>query len=147
MRRKKRCPYCGKLFCPHSRLGDRQITCGNTSCKQQQQKHRYNCWKRNNLNLLRDNQRDWRQNHVKYWKRYRRKHPEYVKRNRIQTRLRKSLSKTGLQNNADILQRIDSQMEFWSFQRFAKQPRSIFPLLFVYDQARKQRSNLMEGFT
>lgn len=51
-------------------------------------------------------------------------------------------SKTGLQNRTDILQPLVSQMEFWSFPRFAKCPRSIASLLIAYKAARTRHVTL-----
>lgn len=137
-KRKKRCPWCRKIFVPHSRLGDRQITCGSKECAKKQQHLNYKRWVRENLDDHRENQRDWRKDHPEYWKTYRTDHPKYTEHNRIQTKLRKSLSKLGLQNKLDILQVAEKQVKFWNFARFAKQPRSIFPLLY----ARSRNQNI-----
>jgi hypothetical protein len=37
-----------------------------------------------------------------------------------------------LQKRIDILQVTEKQMEYWSLAHFAKQPRSLIPLLWVY---------------
>ncbi len=133
-RREKRCPWCNEIFTPHPRLGGRQITCGNGDCIKKQQYHNYKRWVRENLKDHHENQHYWREAHPDYWKAYRRNHTKYTERNRIQSKLRKSLSKTGLQNKLDILQLREKQIKFWNFPRFAKQPRSLFPLLFAYRQ-------------
>lgn len=130
-RRKKQCPWCPKTFIPHPRLGDRQITCGSEECKHQQKLFDHRRWKRKNRYDYLKGLQDWRENHRHYWKSYRLDHPAYTANNRTQTRLRKPLSKLGLQKRIDILQVTEKQMEFWQLPQFAKQPRSIFPLLYA----------------
>jgi hypothetical protein len=130
-RRKKQCPWCTKGFNPHHRLGDRQITCGSKECKHKQKLFDHRRWKRKNRYDYLKGLQDWRESNRYYWKKYRLDHPAYTTSNRIQTRLRKPLAKLGLQKRIDILQLTEKEMEFWQLPRFAKQPRSIFPLLYV----------------
>jgi len=78
------CIHCGKSFKSNPRVKN-QIYCSQKEC----QKARRARWQR--LKMARDpdykeNQarcyRQWRKKHLRYQGYYRRKHPEYVKRNR-----------------------------------------------------------------
>lgn len=134
IQRKKRCPWCSTLFDPHPRLKDHQKTCGSGECKRLQNLSAQRRWKKRERETCRQNQKDWRLNHPGYWINWRQRHPDYVVRNRVQSRIRKSFSKLGLQKKLDILQLPETQSNFWNFPRFAKQTRSLIPLLFVYAQ-------------
>jgi hypothetical protein len=89
-------------------------------------------WKRKNHDACFENQKNWRAANPDYWRTYREKNPGYTKRNRVQSRLRKKMSKVGLQRKLDILEVSVISMEFWNLPRFAKQTRSLTPLLCVY---------------
>ena len=78
------------------------------------------------------NQRDWHKHHPHYYLTYRSKNPEYSERNRIQTRTRKSLLKSGLQNVLDISQLTDLSAQYCGTTRFAKCPPMTAYLLLVY---------------
>lgn len=125
MNRDKDCPYCRTTFTPHPHLGPRQITCGRDDCKRRQKLLAHKRWKDKNLKIYLDNQVDWRGRHPDYWKTYRKEHPDYAERNRVQTRLRKSRSKDGLQKRIVNLQPFESLAYFINIPRFAKLPRSI----------------------
>ena len=62
MRRRRRCPICGRWFYPHPRAGARQRVCSDPEC--QQERHRRNC-------------ADWRQ-----------RNPDYDREGRLRGRLR-----------------------------------------------------------
>lgn len=133
--RKKRCPWCHKVFAPHPRLGRRQVSCGGERCRRQQKRLADKRYKQNNQDIYLANRQEWLNRNPGYWKQYRTDHSQYAARNRVQTKLRKSLSnssKSGLQKRIDILQPLESQMEFWNLPRFAKAPRSIVPILYAY---------------
>lgn len=57
--RRKRCPFCQTLFCPHPRLGSRQWTCGAPAC--QRQRHAASCcaWRRRNRAVTRTHYQDY----------------------------------------------------------------------------------------
>lgn len=115
IRRKMRCPWCSALFVPHPRLKSRQRTCGSADCKRRQNLLAQRRWKRRNPIVYRQGQSDWKRvRNDNFWKDWRDEHPEYVVRNRILTRIRKSLfkRKTGLQRKLDILQLFEKQVKF-----------------------------------
>jgi len=136
MKRKRRCKWCGKCFFPNHRLGKRQKCCGRVDCRQKQKNKAHNLLKSKNKKAYLVGLKDWRVENPEYWKTYRENHPEYTDRNRNQTRIRKSfsVSKTGLQKRIDILQLSEKQMEFWSLVRFAKENRSLTPLLYAINR-------------
>ncbi len=133
MRSKHICPWCKRPFFPHPRLGHRQKSCGCPECKKKQKALSQLRWVAKNKKVYKDGQHDWRQNHPDYWKKYRASHPAYVINNRAQSRIRKAfaLSKTGLQKRIDILQLPNNKPNLWNLNRFAKQSRSLFPILFA----------------
>lgn len=135
MNSKRVCPWCKRLFSPNPRLGPRQKCCGSPACKKKQKALSQSRWVAKNKKVYTDGQCDWRKNHPDYWKKYRASHPVYVANNRAQSRIRKAftLSKTGLQKRIDILQLPDNQPSLWNLSRFAKQSRSLFPILFAKD--------------
>jgi hypothetical protein len=57
--RRKRCPFCQTLFCPHPRLGARQRTCGAPAC--QRERHAQSCrrWRRRNRAVTRTHYQDY----------------------------------------------------------------------------------------
>lgn len=132
MNQQKKCLFCGRSFFPHPRLGQRQKSCGGNDCKRKQKRLSQQFWQKREHADYQQAQRDWRSQHPDYWKSYRKGHPAYVKRNRTQTRIRKKLRKGGLQKRIDILQVIEKQMKPWKLGPFAKQNRSLAPLLWVY---------------
>lgn len=130
--RQRRCTWCPVWFVPSPRLKDRQRSCGRSDCKRRQKLFSHGRWKQRERELYRQGQRDWRTAHPGYWKTYRETHLIYVQRNRLQSRVRWSLAQQTLQKRIDILELTEITPEYWNFPRFAKQPRSLFPLLFAY---------------
>ncbi len=131
-RKRKRCPWCQKVFIPNPRLKERQRSCGEPECNREQKRSSQRQWKVKEKEAYVQNQRDWRKNNPDYWREYRASHSEYTIRNRDQTRICKSLRRLGLQKRIDILQLSEKQMEFWDLRRFAKSSRSLLPLLHAY---------------
>lgn len=128
------CPWCLKNFAPHPRLGARQKCCGWVDCRKKQKNLSHKQWKFHNIEIYRANQRDWHEAHPDYWRSYRLAHPEYVERNRRQTKARKHLPLTdkSLQKRIDILQLTEINAVSWSIPRFAKSPRSLTLPLSAY---------------
>jgi hypothetical protein len=89
---RRRCPFCRRWFYPHPRLKQRQKTCGRPECRQKQK---------------RKSNHQWRTKHPDYFcgayayqkeiygtradnkRRYRRQHPDYVRRNAAFVRKRR----------------------------------------------------------
>jgi len=111
----------------------KQVSCGQPVCKKKQKNKSHTRWKTNNKAIYNAGQKDWRLSHPDYWKKYRTAHSQYTTNNRQQSKIRKALSikKTGLQKRIDILQPLEKQMKFWCLRRFAKENRSLTPLLYA----------------
>lgn len=133
MVRNRKCPWCHKWFSPHPRLRDRQKSCGRKICKQKQKRLSQKNWQRQNRIRFLKGLSDWGKAHRHYWKKYREEHPAYEKRNRFQSKIRWAQSKHTLQKRIDILQVTDKSVKYWNLPLFAKETRSLTPLLWAYD--------------
>lgn len=130
--RERKCPWCQKWFEPHPRLKDRQKSCGHSECKRKQKRLSQRNLQRRDRAAYQLAQRDWRGKTPDYWKIYRKEHPDYAERNRLQSKIRWQQSKLTLQKRIDILELTENIMEYWHLPLFAKRPRSIYPLLWAY---------------
>lgn len=92
MNQKIRCanPACRRLFLPNPHVKNHRY-CNRKAC----QSLRKRLWQRQKMKNdpdYRDNQRDaqqcWMEQNRDYWRQYRDRHPEYVKRNRLLQRQR-----------------------------------------------------------
>lgn len=88
----KECERCGKSFEAHPRLGKRQRVCAGEVCRQWLAQEGKRQWLQNNRDYYsgaaeRQRIQQWAAQRG-YWKTYRRKHPDYVERNRKATRER-----------------------------------------------------------
>ena len=81
MRRRSRCPICGKWFYPHPRAGNRQRVCSDRKC--QRERHRRNC-------------SDWRG-----------RNPDYDREGRLRGRLRPEREEGGGPGSYAPLEQID----------------------------------------
>lgn len=130
--RKKQCKWCQKQFSPHPRLKDRQKSCGSNDCKRKQKRLSQRNLQSRDRAAYQLAQRDWRAKNPNYWKTYRKEHPDYTQRNRVQSKLRWQQAQLTLQKRIDILQLAENTIKYWNLLCFAKQPRSIHPLLWAY---------------
>lgn len=130
--RKRRCLWCPIRFVPQHRLGCRQRSCGGAACKRKQKRLSQHRWQKKDRADYQQAQRDWRGKRPDYWQSYRSEHPDYVARNRIQSRIRWLESQRTLQKRIDILEVTEKTMEYWNLTHFAKRPRSLFPLTWAY---------------
>ena len=120
------CPWRREIFRPHPRLGERQKCCGKPDCLHKQKLDSHVRWKAKNTDVYRAGQKDWRIQNSGYSKTYRATHPEYVERNRQQTRRRKARlrAQAGLQKRIDIPQVIDNYVFLWGAFGLAKENQS-----------------------
>ena len=102
--KRKPCAICRECIYPNPRLGRRQKTCGRQACKKAY-RAQYRCrYRRKNRQIDREyEEKRSSKRPSDYWINYRKDHPDYVMRNRIATRLRKRLSKNGLQRQFDAV--------------------------------------------
>ena len=100
-----RCPYCGTWFTPWPGKGSRQVTCGSEACRRA---HKVAL----NLQWLVDNPADREARYKKvldrrreegYWRKHRADDPDYVERNREQTRGRMRALRARRKEEAQVL--------------------------------------------
>jgi len=72
MNQKKHCKYCGKLFEPDPRVGDRQKCCGSPACKKERKKEADRKWRKKNPEYFKGR-------YESYLKQWLKKHPGYLK--------------------------------------------------------------------
>jgi hypothetical protein len=56
--RKRPCRVCKRWFIPHSRLKDRQKTCGDAPCQREWHRRKCEQWNHNNVDYFKDNYLD-----------------------------------------------------------------------------------------
>jgi hypothetical protein len=103
MERKKRCKHCQRLFSPRANIKDQKY-CSNKDC----QRARKRQWQRRQMATdldYRTNQKEakqnWQERNADYYQKYRKNHPEYVRRNR-------ELQKARDQKRGDRLAKMDA---------------------------------------
>lgn len=82
---KKRCPFCGDIFIPNPRVGDRQVACKKGGCQRERKQESQRRWLERNPGYFKgrySNTEEWLKRYPGYLKSYRNTHPEYVERNR-----------------------------------------------------------------
>jgi len=108
----KSCFYCGKVFLPDARVGDRQKAC----CKACQRLRK----KENNRLYRKKNPDDWKNHYEDYVKPWRQKHPDYQR----QWRKRKKEVQKGLTPAEIQAQRLSKAIELtektWFYLREIK---------------------------
>ncbi len=80
-----RCRYCGRFFRPDPRKRgrSRQKTCGREACRRKHQRRKNAAWAKRHAGYGKSRRvktRAWAKAYPDYWKRYRREHPEYARR-------------------------------------------------------------------
>ena len=80
MIRRKYCKYCGKLFEPDPRVGDRQKCCGSPACKRERKKEADRKWREKNPEYFKGR-------YESYLKPWLKKHPGYLKSYRRRKKL------------------------------------------------------------
>lgn len=100
-----RCPYCGRWYAMHPRLWGRQKTCGCAECRAKHKAALNRRWweahpakRQARYEQVRVDRREQR-----YWDKRRAQRPDYVERNREQTRERMRLLRAKRKEAAQIL--------------------------------------------
>jgi hypothetical protein len=79
------CCVCQQQFVPHPSLKKRQRTCGAKPCRKELKKRSDKVWREKNPDYFKGRYdmalKDWYENNTEYKQRYRREHPEYVRKN------------------------------------------------------------------
>ncbi len=84
MPKRRRCPFCRRLFTPDPRVGERQKTCGEEECRHEQKRQSNEQWRSRHPDYFQGmypHQKETYGTRAEYKKRYRKKNPEYVRRN------------------------------------------------------------------
>lgn len=109
-RKKHVCPFCGKSFIPHVRVGNRQKTCADLLCRKENHARYLRKWRRNNPEAEKQNRKKRTEIMGQdYWKKWRSRHPDYVLRNKILSKKRIRKLRRCLQRKRDIWQLIESK--------------------------------------
>jgi hypothetical protein len=122
---KPKCSYCKNKFTPNVRLRERQKTCGLEICRRAPRSLVQRRWRKINYAIeveYQTKRREFREKN--FWKEFRKSHPESTIRNRILTKVWKSLRREGLQRRLDILQVVEDAGKIISFSEFATRHRS-----------------------
>ena len=100
-----RCPYCGRWYTIHPRLWGRQKTCGRADCRAKHKVELNRKWlevhpakRQERYETVKERRRE-----EKYWDKRRAERPDYVERNRNQTRERMRLLRSKRKEAAQIL--------------------------------------------
>lgn len=101
-RRRRRCRFCAELFQPDPRLKGKQYACGVAECQRQRMEGNRRRWLARHPDYFEGRYpktRAWLDSHPGYLARYRREHPETVRRDNEARRRRHLLAKAA---SADI---------------------------------------------
>jgi hypothetical protein len=100
-----RCPYCGRWYAVHPRLWGRQKTCGRAECRAKHKAALNRKWWKEHPEKRQERyeQVKARRRKQKYWDKRRARLPDYVKRNREETRERMRLLRAKRREAAQIL--------------------------------------------
>ena len=104
---KKRCRVCKEWFMPDARTARFQKVCGTATCRRERKRLADARWwaKNGDYDIARQGKkRVWAAAYPTYWQSYRIQHPNYVQRNREQTRRRLKVSRLVFANQ-DAIQR------------------------------------------
>lgn len=90
----RKCMVCGDVFVPDPRVGSKQKVCGREKCRKERKRRADARWRAANPGY-RDQKkmRVWAAQYPRYWRAWRAGHPDYVERNRVQTRQRMQASR------------------------------------------------------
>ncbi len=84
MPKRRKCPFCRRLFIPDPRVKERQKTCGRPECRSEQKRRldeRRRSQNRDYFRSLYPQQKQAYGTRAEYRRRYRKEHPDYVRRN------------------------------------------------------------------
>ena len=94
--RKKRCRVCRDWYRPDPRNRGFQKVCGKPDCRRERKRQADRQWRATDPGYAASRKskiRDWAKGYPGYWQHYRAAHPDYVQRNRDQTRERLKASR------------------------------------------------------
>jgi hypothetical protein len=131
---RRRCPFCRRLFTPDPRAGERQKTCGQEECRQKQKRQSNEQWRSRHPGYFQgmySQQKEAYGTRAEYKKRYRKEHPEYVRRNaafvrEYRTRRRKPEPEAVSPTSCDLRLSVWSHTINFSIAQVSHTSRDIF---------------------
>ena len=134
MPKRRRCPFCHRLFIPNPRVKERQNTCGRQECRREQKRRLDEQWRSQNRDYFRGvypQQKQAYGTRAEYRKRYRKEHPDYVRRNaayvkKSKARRRKIESERVSSTSCDLRLTVWSQKSNVSITQVSSTSRDIF---------------------
>lgn len=116
MPKRRKCPFCLRLFTPDSRVKQRQKTCGRHCCRQEQKRQYDEYWRERNPDYFQGSyprQKETYGTRAGYKKRYRKQHPDYVRRNAVFVKAHRNRQR-GQSSTAVSPTSCDLQLSLWS---------------------------------
>jgi hypothetical protein len=98
MPKRQRCPCCHCLFVPNPRVKERQHICGRRDCRREQKQQLDERWRSQNRDYFRGRYPQQKQAYgtrADYRRRYRKDHPDYVRRNAAYVKKHKARRRKG----------------------------------------------------
>jgi len=134
MPKRKRCPYCCRLFVADPRVKEQQITCGRQECRRQRKQQSNKNWRLQHPDYFRGlypQQKEIYGTRAEYKRQYRKRNPEYVRRNAaLIKRHRTSRQKAGTSpvspTSCDLLLSVWKQTGSVSITHVSHTSRDIF---------------------
>lgn len=118
-----RCTICRNKFSPSPRLGKRQKTCGKACCRKSHRAQYRRQYRKSNA----DTEKEYCSKRAAgYWREYRSRHPEYVRRNRLRSRIAQRVRRLGLQRQLDIVELVEFPNKIEVIVEFATSTRSLW---------------------
>ena len=87
-KRRRHCASCRELFEPDPRTKGKQKYCSQTECQSIRQRRNEKDWRKRNPDCVAHHAQKWRKNHPDYSRQRRANRPEFLQRNRQETRVR-----------------------------------------------------------
>lgn len=134
MPKRRRCPFCHRLFLPNPRVNERQKTCGRQECRSDRKRQLDERWRSRNRDYFRGlypHQKEVYGTRAQYRKQYRKENPEYVRRNaafvkKYKARRRKIESERVSSTSCDLHLTVCSQKSNVSITQVSSTSRDIF---------------------
>ena len=134
MPKRRKCPFCRRLFIPDPRVKERQKTCGRQECRSEQKRRLDERWRSQNRDYFRSlypQQKQAYGTRAEYRRRYRKEHPDYVRRNaafvkKSKARRRKTESERVSSTSCDLRLSVWSQKSNVSITQVSSTSRDIF---------------------
>lgn len=87
--KKKRCEFCHEWFSPSPYAAHHQKSCSKATCKKKRKAEANKKWRKMNQDYEKgrnEEKRIWSKSYPNYWRKYRKKHPDYAQRERRRMR-------------------------------------------------------------